>query len=67
METNLGRIIQERGLKKTWVAQQANVSYAAFSSLLNGKSEPTLRTARKIARVLNISVDDIWPEDPKEE
>lgn len=62
MKSNLKRIMKERGIKHKWVEEQIEMSHAAFSSLVNEKSEPTLRNARKIARVLGVSDKDIWPE-----
>jgi len=55
--------MREHGLKQAWVAQQARISPAQMSLLANGKGEPTLRTARRIAKVLGVSIEDLWPEE----
>jgi len=62
MKTNLKRILQERGLKQKWLEEKSGVSHAAMSSLVNGKSGPTLRSARAIAKVLGLNIEEIWPE-----
>lgn len=59
----LKQILDERGTKHAWVAEKAGVSRATMSELVQQKREPTLATARRIAKVLECDVDDIWPHD----
>lgn len=63
MHNNLKEIIEKRGLKNKFVADQLNVSPQAFSAWINNRSNPSLETAYKIAKVLNCSVTDIWKEE----
>lgn len=60
METKLKKIINERGLKQGFVAEKANVSRAALSLIINGKSIPSLPVALRIARVLDMTVEELW-------
>jgi putative transcriptional regulator len=53
-------ILKERGLKKGYIAEKANVSRAALSLILKGKSMPSLPVAMRIAEVLDIRIEDIW-------
>jgi len=62
-ETQLKRILRERGLKQKWLEEKTGISHSAMSLLVNGKSEPTLKSARAIARVLDVSIDELWPEN----
>lgn len=65
MKNNLERIIRERGLKKIWLAEQANLNKATIPNLIKG-SDPKLSTAYKIANILGLTVYDIWPDLDKE-
>jgi len=67
MRTKLKQILQEREIKNKWLEEQTGISHAALSMLVNGKSEPTLRSARSIAHVLGKSIEEIWPEEDESE
>ncbi len=55
-------ILQERGIKQTWLADRAGITYQALSDIVREKRTPTLPVAKRIARVLALRVEDIWPE-----
>ncbi|WP_078428748.1 helix-turn-helix transcriptional regulator [Alkalihalobacterium alkalinitrilicum] len=59
-------ILAERNIKHGEVYKKAGISSATFSLLVNEKSLPTLPVALKIARVLDLHIEDIWYEDGKE-
>ena len=44
----------EMGLTRTNLSEMLNLSKSTISDILNGKREPTLKTARDISRKLNI-------------
>lgn len=46
--------MQERGLSQKELSKFLGVSSSRISEYLNGKSEPTLKVARKISQKLNI-------------
>ncbi|MED1949007.1 helix-turn-helix transcriptional regulator [Brevibacillus centrosporus] len=53
-------ILNERGVKQTFVAKKAGVSLAAFNVLANNRGLPTLEVAYRIADVLDLPVEEIW-------
>lgn len=65
-KTVLKQVIDQNGLKQTWIAKQVGVTAPALNLIAHGKTLPTLRTAQKIARLLNTSVEQLWPleDDP---
>lgn len=63
LQTKLKEILAARGIKIKWLEEQTGISHAAMSYLVNGRSEPTLRSARSIARVLGVTIEEIWPEE----
>ncbi len=60
MDSKLKKMIEHRGLKKTFVAEKLGVSKQALNAWINGNSIPTLETAFKIAEFFDCTVYDIW-------
>ena len=61
MDNKLKVILDSRGIKYGWLAEQVGISRNTVTNLMDG-SCPNLRLAYKIAKLLNLSVYDIWPE-----
>lgn len=59
----LKEILEARGTTQTWVARKAGVSVSAVNEIVQQKRSPTIDTARKIARALNMEIGEIWPEE----
>lgn len=66
MKNNLELILKVQNKRKYWLADKVSVRRSTISDLING-SEPRLRTAYKIARALNKTVYEIWPDLEEEE
>ncbi|WEG14021.1 helix-turn-helix transcriptional regulator [Pullulanibacillus sp. KACC 23026] len=59
--TKIAQIIEEKGLRKGFIAQKAKISASAMSKILSGETkEPKLRVAIRLARVLNTTVEELW-------
>lgn len=58
--TPLKKILFERGLKNKWLAKESEIEEAGCSLIVNGKRVPTLVVALKIAKVLEVSVEELW-------
>lgn len=63
MKSRLNDIIEERGIKKGWVAEKVGISRTTISQLTNEKSLPTLPVAYRIAKLLNVKIEEIWYEE----
>jgi putative transcriptional regulator len=59
--TRLKQLLDDNGIKQSWLAAKANVSTSTLNTIVNGKNLPTLRIAQKIARALDTTVDYLWP------
>ncbi len=59
METRLKQLINSRGLKQRWIAQQVGISEATLSRIING-STPRLDHACKLADLLDIAMDELF-------
>jgi putative transcriptional regulator len=56
-------ILAERKIKQKWLCERVGISTSAMSQIVRGESLPTLPTAIRIAKVLDLKVEDIWQEE----
>lgn len=57
----IAELIEKKGLKKTYVAQQVGISKGSLSNIVTGKTkEPSLQVAIRLARILGTTVEDLW-------
>ncbi|UOF90979.1 helix-turn-helix transcriptional regulator [Fodinisporobacter ferrooxydans] len=61
MECRLEQIKEERGFTVTWLSEKSGISRNAIHAYMNG-AVPALDKAYAIAKVLNLTVYDIWPQ-----
>ncbi len=60
MKCRMNELIEEKGYKKKWVAQQLGVSADVLSRWINGRSMPSLEKAFQLAEILECKVDDLY-------
>lgn len=60
MKSLIGELVQERGLKKQFVAEKLEVSREQVSRWVSGKSYPRLDKAFQLAELLAVKVDDLY-------
>lgn len=62
MICKLKEILKERGIKHNFVAESVGVSETTLSSYMSDRKPrlPTLPVAYKIARLLELKIEDIW-------
>lgn len=65
--TEIGRIVEEDGYRKGWIAKKAGIAPGTLSKIISGESEPTLRVALRLAKILNKTVEELWGYLIKEE
>ncbi|MFS0864144.1 helix-turn-helix transcriptional regulator [Fredinandcohnia sp. 179-A 10B2 NHS] len=63
MKCRLGEILDERGIKRKWVAEQIGVSQKQVSNWIACRSYPTVEKAFAIAELLGVKVDDLYKKD----
>lgn len=67
MDCKLKVILADKMIKQSALAKRANITDQTLSMIVRGKSEPTLRVAMRIAKALNMRVEDIWTEEENED
>ena len=58
----LGKLIEDKGLKKSYIARKVGISPGLLSKYLSGERKPKLDTAKKLADILECSIEDIFFE-----
>ena len=52
----LGKLIENKGLKKSYIAHKIGISPGLLSKYLSGERKPKLDTAKKLADILECSI-----------
>ena len=62
-KNRLRELLAEHGTPQAWLARKAGISATTMSEIVRGEVVPSLGTARKIAKALGKSIEEIWPEE----
>lgn len=62
-DTQVKAIREKRGLKQAELARRARISQSLLGAIERGDSQPTIQKAHRIARVLNVQLEELWPAD----
>jgi transcriptional regulator with XRE-family HTH domain len=62
IRNHLDTFIKKRNLTLEKLAELSGVSLIALEFLYSGKNYPTTTAARKIAKVLDVDIVEIWPD-----
>ncbi|MBA2878072.1 transcriptional regulator with XRE-family HTH domain [Anoxybacillus kamchatkensis] len=60
MKSKIGEIIEKKGYKKKYVAEQVGVSANQLSNWIVGKNYPTVDKAFKLAEVLGVNIEELY-------
>lgn len=52
-------VLEERGIKQTWLAEQLGKSYNMVNSYVQNRRQPSLEVLYKIAEILKVDVKDL--------
>ena len=55
-------ILHSKGLKQDWLATAAQIDPSDLSRIAQGKRNPRVTLARRIAKLLHQPVEVVWPE-----
>lgn len=66
MKNRLEEMRKERGIKQEELAISLEVSRQTIGSLENGRYNPSILLAFKIARYFNVSIEDIFKYEEEE-
>ncbi|MBE0653972.1 MAG: helix-turn-helix transcriptional regulator [Bacteroidales bacterium] len=52
-------VLDERGIKQTWLAEQLGKSFNMVNSYVQNRRQPSLEVLYKIAEILKVDVKDL--------
>ena len=58
-------MLEEKGVKQTWLAEQLGKSYNMVHSYVQNKRQPSLEDLYKIAEILNVEAKELLIERTK--
>jgi DNA-binding XRE family transcriptional regulator len=67
VKNRLKEILDSKGLKQIWLAEQVGITKQTMSNLINNKFTTSMEIAFKISKILNIDLKDIFYEDNENE
>ena len=59
-------VLDEKGIKQTWLAEHLGKSYNMVNSYVQNRQQPRLEILYEIARILDVEVKDLLIEIKKE-
>lgn len=59
----LKRLREKHGYTQTYMAQKAGINRSYYGFIENGKRNPNINIAIKIANIFNLEIKDVFPED----
>ena len=63
VKNRLKEILDERGIKQNWLAEQVGITKQTMSNLIKNRFTTSMDIAFKIAKVLNMEITDIFYEE----
>ena len=62
MQNNIKKIIKDKGLKQTYICKELDINESVLSLIINGKRKPNQDRLKALARILNVSIKDLYPQ-----
>ena len=59
-------VLEEKGIKQTWLAEQLGKSYNMVNGYVQNRQQPRLEVLYDIARILDVEVKDLLIEIKKD-
>jgi transcriptional regulator with XRE-family HTH domain len=65
MKNFIRKIAKDKKITMNKVAKESELSKSQVHSVASGINVPTIETARKIAKVLGVTLEEVFPEEIK--
>ena len=59
---NIKEVIREKGIKQTYICHKLDIHPSVLSLIINGKRKPNQKRLKDLARILNVSIKDLYPD-----
>jgi|TARA_B110000967_G_C18368883_1_gene309533 putative transcriptional regulator len=55
-------VLEEKGIKQIWLAEQLGKSYNMVNSYVQNRRQPSIECLYEVAKILNVKVKDLLKE-----
>jgi|TARA_R110000824_G_scaffold70866_2_gene181671 putative transcriptional regulator len=62
MNNRIKEILREKGIKQTYICKELGINESVLSLIINGKRKPSQERLKALAKILNVSIKDLYPE-----
>lgn len=52
-------VLEEKGIKQTWLAEKVNKSYTVVNSYVQNRRQPSLEVLGRIAELLDVDIREL--------
>ena len=59
---NIKQILSKKGIKQKFVCDKLGINESVLSLIINGKRKPSQERLKALAKILNVSIKDLYPE-----
>ena len=56
-------VLEEKGIKQTWLAEKLEKSYNMVNSYVQNRRQPSIEDLYKIAKILNVNAKELLNND----
>jgi len=65
LSNKLNEILPEKGIKVSQFSKKCGISYPYLRKIIKGDCNPSLAFQNRIAKALNLTVEEIFPNEKK--
>jgi putative transcriptional regulator len=62
MEVRIKEVLREKGIKQKFLCEKLEINESVLSLIINGKRIPSQSRVKAMAKVLKVSVKDLYPQ-----
>ena len=59
---NIKQIIKDKGIKQIYICKELGINESVLSLIINGKRKPSQERLKALAKILNVSIKDLYPD-----
>ena len=59
MMNRIKEVLEEKGIKQTWLAERLNKSYNQVNAYAQNRQQPRLEVLNEIANILDVDIKDL--------
>jgi len=61
MNNRIKEILGKKGIKQKFVCDKLGINESVLSLIINGKRKPSQERLKALAKILNVSIKDLYP------